>query len=51
MSLARAIPELDTAFTVSQVLCAPERDSLVAYPVPVLELDFGGVVGDRHYGR
>jgi hypothetical protein len=50
VSLARTRPSLDLEFSVVQVLCAPERDSLVAYPVPVLEVDIGGVIGDRHYG-
>jgi hypothetical protein len=35
---------------VRSALRAPDPDSLVAVPVPVLELDFGGVVGDRHHG-
>ena len=35
---------------VRSVLRAPDPDSLVAVPVPVLELDFGGVIGDRHHG-
>jgi hypothetical protein len=36
--------------SVVAVLCAPDPDSLVSSPRPVIELDFGGVVGDRHHG-
>ena len=35
---------------VVSVLRAPDPDSLVSVPVPVLELDLGGVIGDRHHG-
>jgi MOSC domain-containing protein YiiM len=35
---------------VVSVLRAPDPESLVSVPVRVLELDFGGVVGDRHHG-
>lgn len=36
--------------SVVAVLCAGDPDSLVATALPVIELDFGGVVGDRHHG-
>ena len=36
--------------SVVAVLCAGDPDSLVATAQPVIELDFGGVVGDRHHG-
>jgi hypothetical protein len=37
-------------FSVVRVLVAPDEDSIVSCEVPVLELDFGGVLGDRHHG-
>jgi hypothetical protein len=49
VSLAVA-PPLPEELAVVQVLSATEAGSIVAHPVPVLELDFGGVVGDRHHG-
>lgn len=36
--------------SVVSVLCAGAPDSLVATARPVIDLDFGGVVGDRHHG-
>ena len=36
--------------SVVAVLCARDPDSLVASAEPVIKLDFGGVVGDRHHG-
>jgi len=49
VSLAVA-PPLADELAVIQVFSATEADSIVAHPVPVLELDFGGVIGDRHHG-
>jgi hypothetical protein len=49
VSLAVA-PPLADALSVVQVFSATEVDSIVAHAVPVLELDFGGVIGDRHHG-
>jgi MOSC domain-containing protein YiiM len=50
VSLAAEAPRRVPALSVVDVLSATEADSIVATPVPVLELDFGGVVGDRHHG-
>ena len=36
--------------SVLSVLCATDPGSIVSTSVPRLELDFGGVVGDRHHG-
>jgi len=35
---------------VDSVLIAPEKETLVSQTVDSLVLDFGGCVGDRHYG-
>jgi MOSC domain-containing protein len=40
----------DATVAVRFVLSAPDPGSLVSARVPRLELDFGGVIGDRHYG-
>jgi hypothetical protein len=40
----------DTELTVLRVYSATDPDSIVSHEVPELELDMGGVVGDRHYG-
>lgn len=40
----------DGELEVVTVLAAPDPDSIVSRPVAVLEIDLGGVVGDRHYG-
>ncbi len=40
----------DAGFEVLGVLTATDSASLCSVPVPVLEVDFGGVRGDRHYG-
>lgn len=39
-----------SALSVVSVLSATDPDSIVSTAVPRLELDFGGVVGDRHHG-
>ena len=49
MSAAVAWPDAQELGVVS-VLRASDPDSIVSTPVPQLELDFGGVVGDRHHG-
>jgi hypothetical protein len=49
VSTAHAWPSAHPV-TVVSVLCAPDPDSHVSAPLPRLELDFGGVVGDRHHG-
>jgi hypothetical protein len=40
----------DAVLTVRAVLVAADPDDLVSTRVPQLELDFGGVIGDRHHG-
>jgi hypothetical protein len=50
VSLAVATSARATECSVVQALSATDTGSFVARQVPVLDLDFGGVVGDRHYG-
>jgi hypothetical protein len=40
----------DAELTVVRVYSATDPDSIISHEVPELELDMGGVVGDRHYG-
>lgn len=49
VSAARPWPSARRVNAVS-VLCAADPDSIVSAPVAQLELDFGGVLGDRHHG-
>lgn len=50
VSLAVATSAHAAECSVVEVLSATDTESLVAHQVPVLDLDFGGVLGDRHYG-
>lgn len=49
MVSASAEPWLDEV-SVASVLCAPDPDCLVSVEQQTIELDFGGVLGDRHHG-
>lgn len=50
MSLAVAAPQQELELSVRRVFSACTPNSFLATPVPVLELEFGGVRGDRHFG-
>lgn len=49
VSAARTWPSAHPVSVVS-VLCAGDADSIESAPVTRLDLDFGGVLGDRHHG-
>jgi hypothetical protein len=50
LTAAEAVPALSGTLAVVKVLRATDPDSFLAAQVPVLDLDFGGVIGDRHHG-
>lgn len=45
-----AVAEAAAELSVVQVLSAASPDSFLAAPVPQLDLEFGGIRGDRHFG-
>lgn len=52
--MAAAVDDLDdpgdASFAVRAVLTAADLSTLTSARVPFLDLDFAGIVGDRHYG-